>query len=287
MAAHPSTLTRFLRRVYRRLVVVRLLEWAGIGFVIACAIALVAMLVMRNRPESPLTLAAILVGTGSVIGLIAAALRLPKIIDAAIEADRQLDLHDLLSTAWQIERSRTPAQDFEQAVLLIAHQRADQLRARDVILNRLGVRAWSGIGLAGALVLTVGILTANPLDTQAAFSPNQSTNAGTAREPNRRATAQQNTGRRPPAIAQDHPRGKDDPLAGAGQTQLTTKPTGTQGANSQSANPAGTGSGAGQSPSAKTNTKPIDPAATNSNRIANSGQTASGVGRSTNQTNGA
>src|SRR5687767_14907562 len=142
MAAHHSTLTRFIRRVYRRLVVVRLLEWSGIGFVVACAIALVAMLVMRSRPESPLTLAAIITSVGALIGLVSAALRLPRIIGAAVEADRQLNLHDLLSTAWQIEASRTPAQDFEQAVLLIAHQRADTLRARDVILNRLGLRAW-------------------------------------------------------------------------------------------------------------------------------------------------
>jgi hypothetical protein len=286
MRTTDSSLNRFIRGVYWRLVVVRLVEWAGIGFVLGCAVALVGMLVMRNRPQSPLVVAGILVGIGAMAGLVAAALRRPKVIDAAIEADRQLNLYDLLSTAWQIETAPSTAQDFEQAVLVIARDRAAHLRPREVVLNRLGMRAWGGIGLAGALVLTVGFLTANPLDTQAAFSPLQPGASRNADERTARSTAQGGSRRRPPVIAHDHPRGQDDPLPGAGQaTEAPFKTSSGQGTNSQASNPQGAGSGAGRTPPTNTVNRTFDPAGTNSNRTANTGQVASGVGTSSDNPN--
>src|SRR3954447_16047782 len=160
MEQTPSSVGRFVRRVYRRLIVLRLAEWAGVGFVAGCGLALVLIPLLRNRSESPLVLAGIITGIGAAIGLIAAALRRPGMIEAAIEADRQLDLADLLATAWMLEKSNA-MEDFELAVLTIARDRAANLRPASVMLHRLGVRAWGGIGLAGALVLTVAILTAN------------------------------------------------------------------------------------------------------------------------------
>src|SRR5712671_5032166 len=140
MNPSSTSLERFVRRVYRRLVVLRLLEWAGIGFAIACGLGLLSIVLLRNRAESPLGIAAILAGVGAAVGFIGALLRRPKIIDAAVEADRQLDLADLLATAWQLKKKAT-GESFESAVLLIANKRAANLQPRSVVLHRLGLRA--------------------------------------------------------------------------------------------------------------------------------------------------
>jgi hypothetical protein len=47
-------------------------------------------------------------------------------------------------------------------VIATADARCRTLAANDVILNRFGGRAWGGIGLAAALVLTLGLMSANP-----------------------------------------------------------------------------------------------------------------------------
>src|SRR3954468_21674527 len=107
-----SSVGRFVRRVYRRLIVLRLLEWAGVGFAAGCGLALLMIPLLRRQMDSPLYLAGIVAGIGAVTGLMAAALRRPRVIEAAIEADRQLDLADLLATAWLLERSNAP-DDFE------------------------------------------------------------------------------------------------------------------------------------------------------------------------------
>jgi len=285
--ASPTTLDRFIRRVYRRLVVLRLLEWAGLGFAIGCVLALPLILMLRNRPESPLMLAAIVTAIGAALGFIASLLRRPKIIDAAVEADRQLNLADLLATAWQLEKSLAK-ESFEEAVVLIANDRAANLQPRSVVLHRLGLRAWSGIGLAGALVLTVAIFTANPLDTQASTSPffPQPAANNTQQDPK---TSRRNTditsGRRPNAIAQDHPGGEDDPLPGAGKTTDTsTNNARGQNTDTQTSNSNGTGSGSGQSKPNPDKSNPLA-AGTNSSRTNNTGTASSGVGNSTDNGN--
>src|SRR5258706_15515510 len=205
MNSSPTSLDRFIRRVYRRLVLLRLAEWAGVGFALGCALALLSIVLVRNRPESPMAIAAVLTGVGVAIGFIAALLRRPRIIDAAVEADRQLNLADLLATAWQLEKS--PAiESFEEAVLLIANQRAGNLQPQSVVLHRLGLRAWSGIGLAGALVLTVAIFSANPIDSEASSSPflQQPTADKEKSSQNSSANSGSRT-KRPPTIAPDQP----------------------------------------------------------------------------------
>jgi hypothetical protein len=286
MGRPNTSLSRFIRRVYWRLVLVRLVEWAGIGFAIACGLALPLIPLLRNRSDSPLMLAAIMMAIGAVIGLIAAALRGPRIIDAAVEADRQLDLADLLATAWHLEQ-RASSDEFEQTVLLLAEQQASALRPASVILNRLGMRAWGGIGLAGALVLTVAILSANPLDTQAAFSPLPQASANKNKPDQRQSskTSQNASTPRPTAIGPDHPRGQDDPLPSAGKTtEIANKTPAGQNSGSQMSNPNGTGTGAGQSQTSSNNKTP-DPTGTNASRTNNTGPAASGVGASTKTAN--
>src|SRR5258706_13145046 len=101
MNPSSTSLERFVRRVYRRLVVLRLLEWAGIGFAIACGVSLLSIVLLRNRTESPLGIAAIVAGGGAAGGFFGALLRRPKNIDAALGADRPLELAELLGTRGQ------------------------------------------------------------------------------------------------------------------------------------------------------------------------------------------
>src|SRR5207248_4283620 len=146
----------------------------------------------------------------AAVGFMGALLRRPSIIDAAVEADRQLDLADLLATAWQLEKTQN-CESFETAVLLLANERAANLQPRSVVLHRLGLRAWSGIGLAGALVLTVAIFSANPIDSEASSSPFlQQPTANKAKLPPDSSAHNASTTQRPPAIAQDHPTGDDE-----------------------------------------------------------------------------
>jgi len=284
--ASQGSLDRFIRRVYRRLVVLRLLEWAGMGFAAGCAAALLLVILLRNSATSPLIVAAIMMGIGAGIGLIATLLRRPKMMDAAVEADRQLDLADLLATAWQLESSPS-TESFEGAVLMIANDRAERLQPREVMLHRLGVRAWGGIGLAGALVLTLAIFVANPIDTEAATSAFLSPN-GSAKQRDQKnvATASDTTGRRP-NISADHPGGENDPLPGAGKTtDATANAARGQGTDTQNSNPNGAGSGSGQSTSTPDKSNPLNPGV-NSSRTNNNGKAAAGVGNSSDNGNGA
>jgi len=273
-------LERFIRRVYRRLVALRLLEWAGMGFAAGCVAAMLLVIFLRDRSQSSLILATIVMAIGAMLGFVASLLRRPRIIDAAVEADRQLDLADLLATAWQLEKSPTK-EDFEEAVLLLANDRAATLQPRSVVLHRMGIRAWSGIGLAGALVLTVAIFTANPIDTEAATSPFFSPTATNKTQGDQKHTVATNDSpsAHRPNISADHPGGEDDPLPGTGNTDTTTKTSSGQGIDTQTTNPNGAGTGSGQSAFKPEKSNPLSNGV-NSSRTNNNGKVASGVGNS-------
>jgi hypothetical protein len=288
MHESPSSLDHFVRRVYRRLVVLRLLEWSGLGFAAGCATSLISILVLRNQSDSTFLIAAMQMAFGMVVGFIAALLRRPRMIEAAVEADRQLELADLLATAWQLE-TNPHRESFEEAVLLIANGKAAHLQPRSVVLHRLSVRAWSGIGLAGALVLTVAILTANPIDTEAASSPFGVQNASNKARQDQKTSARNSepSARRPTAISNDHPGGEDDPLPGAGKTtDTTTNATRGQNSDVQASNPNGAGASAGKSAATADQSNPVS-AGVNSSRFNTNGNSASGVGNSSENANAA
>lgn len=146
---------RFIRAVYRRLVLVRAVERAGICVVVAGGFSLVAALVLMSRGEDALQwcAGALLVGAG--IGLGWGLVRRPGMIEAASAADRQFGLSDLLSSAL-LSRADDA---WSRAVIAIADQRCRGLSGNAVVLHRLGGRAWGGIGLSLALVLTVGAMS--------------------------------------------------------------------------------------------------------------------------------
>ncbi|MGA2584859.1 MAG: hypothetical protein ABSG31_16420, partial [Tepidisphaeraceae bacterium] len=71
---------------------------------------------------------------------------------------------DLLSTVFTLADSTDP---WQSAILADAEQRCRTLRPSMVIAHRLSLRAWSGIGILSALLLTSAILISQPIQTRA------------------------------------------------------------------------------------------------------------------------
>jgi hypothetical protein len=168
---------RFLRRVHRRLVVVRLVEWCGAGLFAGCAAgaALIPALLWLGRPAWGA--AGWATGVGVATGLAFGLGRRPRLLDAAMEADRQLRLADLLGTAWSLHRrggGEPGTAPWAASVLAMADARCRGASPWSVALRRFGARAWGGIGLATALVLALASLSANPPDTRAGNTAPQS-----------------------------------------------------------------------------------------------------------------
>jgi hypothetical protein len=283
-------LRRFVARVHRRLVMLRLVEAAGLGMLGGAAVCLLLMPVQIWRGQAAWPVAEILPPVSTGAGLIWALLRLPRASEAAGEADRQLRLADLLTTALSI--SDKGDDRFAGAVLAQAEAACATLSPGAVLLNRLGARAWGGIGLAGALVLTLGLISANPIESQAVTTRRHASARVNERSDQKQASpaGSAGSGRRVPAIVSDH--ADDDvqepPDAGNGTTSARTD-GGHGDGSADAADPNGAGRGAGRS---------NDPARNDPNRtVEGTGGTGSsptgaaaggaGVGREPGNTNGA
>lgn len=161
MSSRSDHLDGFLRAVHRRWVAVRVAEAVGVAVLGGCVLSLLVLpiLLWRGEPALPVVLTATAVA--AVAGLIAGVLRRPDLLSAATEADRQLQLADLLSTALTT-RDRSAVDPWALLVVATADARCRTLAPNAIVLNRLGGRAWGGIGLTAALVLTLGLMSANP-----------------------------------------------------------------------------------------------------------------------------
>ncbi len=159
-------LDRFVRAVHRRWVIVRAAEMVGLAVLGGCGLAmlLLPILLWRGEPALPIVLTTTAIAAAG--GLLAGIIRRPALRSAAAEADRQLDLADLLSTAL-LKRESSTHDDWAATVVAIADARCRTLAPNGVVLNRLGGRAWGGIGLAASFVLTLGLMSANPRSTEA------------------------------------------------------------------------------------------------------------------------
>ncbi len=167
------------------------------------------------------------------------------------------------------------------AVLAMADARCREISPSSVVLNRLGVRAWGGIGLASALMIAIGLISANPMESEASFDPFQSPSASLATALPQPGMSQAATVTSPPqpgrAMALDHPDPDDNGFNPA--RDITREVARAAGANqaTDTANPQGAGAGAGRS----TANNPADPLMAvggNSARTANAGSAAPGTG---------
>jgi hypothetical protein len=160
---------RFVRRVHRRWVAWRVLEGAGIGMAVAAGagLVLVGMALWEQRPA--VELAAGVLAAGGAAGGLWAALHRPDMLATAMWIDRQLKLHDLLSTVLR------PAAitDTQFAAIVAAQADAACLgrRVSALTLRRLGSRAWGSIGIAAGLLLTLALMGSTPSDATAGAAP--------------------------------------------------------------------------------------------------------------------
>src|SRR5437868_1227616 len=99
MASTMPHFEQFLRAVHRRFLLVRVVEHAGMGALSACAAATLVLPLLLWLGEPPLVPAVALIALGAVAGTWWGVVRRPSRLTAAMEADRQLGLRDLLGTA--------------------------------------------------------------------------------------------------------------------------------------------------------------------------------------------
>ncbi|MDB5320725.1 MAG: hypothetical protein JWN40_2356 [Phycisphaerales bacterium] len=253
---------RFLRAVHLRMVLLRGVERIGLCLLAGCAAAIVLVPILILRGQGTGELVAALLGAAAVAGLAWGVAARPTKLAAAIEADRQLGLSDLLGTALMLRRMGAP-DEMDRTVLAMAEARCRQASASAVVLNRLGVRSWGGIGLAAALVIGLSLLGADPnraTAARAAAGPRswQEIEAQQEKENASRAAANSDFRRAKPGQGGDD----DDPLNAA--VSHPDPATGTVTSNPASKNgdggsQEGSGAGAGQSASRGGSSTPANP----------------------------
>ena len=165
MNSSPSSFERFLTKVHRRFVVLRVLEVTGLGVLAGCALGVPLAIVAIWQNVSTVPLAEGALALGAIGGLLTGIFLRPSLYDAATEADRQLDTSDLLSTALSMRHNPDP---WAGLVMASADRWSARVTASSVILNRLGARAWGGIGLATALLLVLSLFPTYASPIQAA-----------------------------------------------------------------------------------------------------------------------
>src|SRR4051812_3143477 len=92
-----SSLERFVLAVRRRMIVVRGIERVGVGTLVAMIAAAPLITILIYRGESSVALMGVALLIGASAGSIWGMRQRPTILHAASEADRQLDLNELLS----------------------------------------------------------------------------------------------------------------------------------------------------------------------------------------------
>lgn len=164
------TLRGQIQRIHRRWMVLRLVESTGLAGLIGCGLSLILAVLLIWQGSDASILIFWLLSLSLLIGALAGWMRRPTIFDAAVETDRQLKLHELLSTALALENSdRRDVVDpqFREIILQSARQRCEAIRPGELMLNRLGARGWSSVGLATLLTIAIALLSGNPVIVQA------------------------------------------------------------------------------------------------------------------------
>lgn len=164
MADRAPHLERFISAVHRRMVAMRFMERLGVSVLGGCGVLalLMPILIWQQQPTGSLVLATLAVA--GIAGLSWALIGRPTRLAAAMEADRQLGLAELLSTA--LSMGGGDGDPFARVVLANAEARCAGTSPSSVILNRLGARSWGGIGLALLMVGVVAVMTSESPRTQ-------------------------------------------------------------------------------------------------------------------------
>jgi hypothetical protein len=176
VSSPDAPLERFVRALHRRQVALRVVERAGVGLAWGCGAALLLVPVLLWRGLDVWAVVASALGAGALAGGAWGYARRPTALAAAAEADRQLRTADLLGTAWSLRSHTVIIADhaeppWRRTVLALAADRVRGLSPSAVLLHRFGVRAWGGIALAVALVVTLGSFSSGPGSAAATARP--------------------------------------------------------------------------------------------------------------------
>ena len=161
----PSDQSRseqFIREIRHRLWLIRAVESVGVCILFASAAGALAAGVMRFGTGRvwPIDAMPAVWSIAIVLGLIVAWRRRPSLLHVAMEVDRQLDLHELMSSVLLSERSKEADSQWHAALVAAADARCRAITPGQLALHRLGARSWGGIGLAMALSLVVSVMLA-------------------------------------------------------------------------------------------------------------------------------
>jgi len=250
----PHAFEKFIRKVHRRHLFVHLLERTSLGVLGGCAVALplLGIALWRSLPGLPLAIASLALGVWA--GLLWGILTRPSTFAAAMEADCQFGWADLMSSALATG-SRSSDDLWVVTLMAIADAHCRGVLPSAVVLNRLGARAWGGIGLATALVIVLGLLPTYAIPSQAQEHQNSSQSRGAEAElpKSLQSDISQSVSRRTPR--QEDP---DDPNASRmndvtppsrAPGALNSTARDQQNANASATDPNGRGSGASHSDS--------------------------------------
>jgi hypothetical protein len=182
MPSAPNPTIRFLRAVHRRHVLLRCLEHGGIGLLVGGFLALAVLLTAAVTGGQPIAMWMMATATlgGGLLGMAAGWVRRPSMLDSAMQADRQLDMTDLLSTAWSLRRANDP---WARQILICADVRCHGLSPAAVLLGRWGKRGWGSVALVSLLMLCASLLVEQSENTRAANNPADVSQSLTAPSP--------------------------------------------------------------------------------------------------------
>jgi hypothetical protein len=105
-----------------------------------------------------------------------------------VETDNQLRLDDLLASA--LLSSPITDNDFSQTVMALADLRCLRHSPSEVFLRQLGIRSWSGIGLAMAIAVTLAVIPLRPARSQATDANISALTADNVESPNSNVSQQ-------------------------------------------------------------------------------------------------
>src|SRR2546423_38726 len=98
MRRNSSSVDLFVAAVRRRMIVVRTAECAATGSLVTTLLAAPLGAILIYRGEAAMLLVLVAMGLGMIAGVLWALKGRPTILGAALEVDRQLGLHEMLST---------------------------------------------------------------------------------------------------------------------------------------------------------------------------------------------
>lgn len=279
-----SEFERFIGRVHRRYLALRILECAGLGVLGGCAAAALLLTIALWRGYPAFNLAVSAVAAGAAAGLLWGLTTRPTPLAAAMEADRQLGWADLLSSA--LTTRQTNDDPWIAAVAAAADTRCRGAAPSSVILNRLGARAWGGVGLAAALVIVLGLLPTYAAPTRAGEQSSSLNPFAVPQPPETQRIARATpTARRTPP--QQEPtdgsasRMGTDPSDPQSQDRNNQPPgNSTAARQGTSSDPNGQGTGAAHSDVRSPSPPALHPDATHARAIGDGSKATSGVGES-------